>query len=54
MNLLLEDPAKPVIWRGPLLGSAIMQFFNEVKWGELAYLIMDFPPGTGDEPLSVA
>lgn len=52
MNLLLEDPAKPVIWRGPLLGSAIMQFFNEVKWGELDVLFVDLPPGTADAVLT--
>jgi len=51
--LLREDDA-PVIWRGPLKMGAIRQFLEEVKWGELDYLIVDLPPGTGDEPLSVA
>jgi ATP-binding protein involved in chromosome partitioning len=51
--LLREDDA-PVIWRGPLKMGAIRQFLEEVKWGDLDYLIVDLPPGTGDEPLSVA
>jgi ATP-binding protein involved in chromosome partitioning len=51
--LLREDDA-PVIWRGPLKMGAIRQFLVEVKWGDLDYLIVDLPPGTGDEPLSIA
>jgi ATP-binding protein involved in chromosome partitioning len=51
--LLREDDA-PIIWRGPLKMGAIRQFLEEVKWGDLDYLIVDLPPGTGDEPLSVA
>ncbi|HEX7402357.1 MAG TPA: Mrp/NBP35 family ATP-binding protein [candidate division Zixibacteria bacterium] len=51
--LLREDDA-PVIWRGPLKMGAMRQFLEEVKWGDLDYLIVDLPPGTGDEPLSVA
>jgi ATP-binding protein involved in chromosome partitioning len=51
--LLREDDA-PVIWRGPLKMGAIRQFLEEVKWGDLDYLIVDLPPGTGDEPLSIA
>lgn len=43
----------PVVWRGPLKMGAIKQFLSEVNWGELDYLIIDSPPGTGDEPLSV-
>jgi len=50
---LREDDA-PVIWRGPLKMGAIRHFLEEVKWGDLDYLIVDLPPGTGDEPLSVA
>jgi Mrp family chromosome partitioning ATPase len=50
---LREDDA-PVIWRGPLKMGAIRQFLEEVKWGDLDYLIVDLPPGTGDEPLSIA
>ena len=43
-----------IIWRGPLKNAAILQFISEVEWGELDYLIIDSPPGTGDEPLTVA
>ncbi len=54
MSFLLQDPNTPVIWRGPLKMKAIQQFLGEVDWGELDWLIIDSPPGTGDEPLSVA
>jgi len=54
MAFLLEDRDTPVIWRGPLKMQAIRQFLGEVAWGDLDYLIIDLPPGTGDEPLSVA
>jgi len=54
MAFLLEDRDTPVIWRGPLKMSAIRQFLGDVAWGDLDYLIIDLPPGTGDEPLSVA
>ena len=54
MAFLLQDRDTPVIWRGPLKMSAIKQFIGDVKWGELDYLIIDLPPGTGDEPLSIA
>lgn len=54
MGFLLKDNESPVIWRGPLKMGAIKQFLEEVDWGELDYLIIDSPPGTGDEPLSVA
>lgn len=50
----LVDPNKPMIMRGPMLHSAIRQFFTDVKWGELDYMIVDLPPGTGDAPLSLA
>ena len=50
----LTDPSKPMIMRGPMLHSAIRQFFTDVKWGELDYMIVDLPPGTGDAPLSLA
>lgn len=53
MNLLLDDPAKPVVWRGPLLGNAVTQFFTEVKWEDLDVLFIDLPPGTGDAVLTV-
>jgi Mrp family chromosome partitioning ATPase len=54
MGFLLRDSESPVIWRGPLKMGAIRQFLEEVDWGELDYLIIDSPPGTGDEPLSIA
>ncbi|MBW2038183.1 MAG: Mrp/NBP35 family ATP-binding protein [Deltaproteobacteria bacterium] len=54
MAFLLPNPDSPVVWRGPLKHVAIKQFLADVKWGELDYLIVDLPPGTGDEPLSVA
>lgn len=50
----LADPNTPMIWRGPMLHSAIRQFFNDVAWGELDYLVVDLPPGTGDAQLSLA
>lgn len=50
----LTDPDKPMIMRGPMLHSAIRQFFTDVDWGELDYMIVDLPPGTGDAPLSLA
>ena len=53
MGLILEKD-KPVIWRGPLKMKAISQFLSDVTWGKLDYLIIDLPPGTGDEPLSIA
>jgi len=52
--LLLEDKDSPVIWRGPAKIAAIKQFLEDVSWGKLDYLIVDLPPGTGDEPLSIA
>ncbi len=54
MAFVLKDKESPVIWRGPLKMGAIKQFLAEVDWGELDYLIIDSPPGTGDEPLSIA
>lgn len=52
--LLLEDKDSPIIWRGPAKMAAIKQFLEDVSWGKLDYLIVDLPPGTGDEPLSIA
>jgi len=54
MAFLLENPDQPVVWRGPLKHQAIKQFLAEIDWGELDFLIVDLPPGTGDEALSVA
>jgi len=53
MASLIESPDTPLVWRGPLKGIAIKQFLAEVSWGDLDFLIIDSPPGTGDEPLSV-
>jgi hydrogenase maturation protease len=53
MNLLLPSEDDAVIWRGPLIGKAITQFWEEVLWGRLDYLIVDLPPGTADAPLTV-
>ncbi len=50
----LVPPGQPVIWRGPMLHSAIRQFFSDVLWGDLDYMIIDLPPGTGDAQLSLA
>ena len=54
MSFLLENSDLPVIWRGPMKMKAIQQFLGDVDWGELDWLVIDSPPGTGDEPLSVA
>ena len=54
VGFLLEDKDSPIIWRGPAKMGAIKQFLEEVNWGALDFLIIDLPPGTGDEPLSVA
>ena len=53
INLLLPSEDEAVIWRGPLIGRAITQFWEEVLWGSLDYLIVDLPPGTADAPLTV-
>lgn len=53
LNLLLPEETDPVIWRGPILASAVKQFWTEVAWGDLDYLLIDLPPGTGDVPLTV-
>ena len=53
MGFLANDDS-PVIWRGPMLHSVIRQFFHDVKWGELDYLVIDMPPGTGDVALSLS
>ncbi|MFA6844855.1 MAG: Mrp/NBP35 family ATP-binding protein [Sphaerochaetaceae bacterium] len=53
INLLLEDETAPVVWRGPLIASAVKQFWSDVLWGEVDYMFVDMPPGTGDVPLTV-
>ncbi|MBC7090573.1 MAG: Mrp/NBP35 family ATP-binding protein [Nitrososphaeria archaeon] len=53
-EFILPDENTPVIWRGPLKMNAIRDFLSEISWGELDFLLIDLPPGTGDEPLSIA
>ncbi|MBN1621497.1 MAG: Mrp/NBP35 family ATP-binding protein [Endomicrobiales bacterium] len=53
LALIMENQDQPIIWRGPMKMGVIRQFLSEVNWGPLDYLIIDSPPGTGDEPLSV-
>lgn len=53
INLLMEKEDTPVIWRGPILAGAVKQFWTDVVWGDLDYLFIDMPPGTGDVPLTV-
>ena len=53
INLLLESEDTPVIWRGPIIAGVVKQFWEEVMWGDLDYLFVDMPPGTGDVPLTV-
>src|SRR5207244_3290882 len=53
INLVLDDPSMPVIWRGPIVNSVIRQLYWDVEWGDLHYLLVDLPPGTSDAPLTV-
>ena len=53
INLILQDPQTPVLWRGPVIGGAIKQFYSDTCWGDLDYLFVDMPPGTGDVALTV-
>lgn len=53
INLLMEDEEAPVVWRGPVIAGAVKQFWNEAVWGDVDYLFVDMPPGTGDVPLTV-
>ncbi len=54
LGFLLEDPRAAVVWRGPMLHGALMQFLGDVAWGELDYLLLDLPPGTGDVALTIS
>ena len=53
INVLLENESDPVVWRGPVIGGTVRQFWTDVAWGELDYLFVDMPPGTGDVALTV-
>ena len=53
VNLLVEEEEKPVVWRGPVIAGVITQFYTDVSWGDVDYLFIDMPPGTGDVPLTV-
>lgn len=53
VNLLLENDTDPVIWRGPILGNTVKQFWTDVIWGDIDFMFIDMPPGTGDVPLTV-
>src|SRR5438105_9879094 len=53
MNMFLENESDPVVWRGPMISSALKQFYSDVDWGELDYLLVDLPPGTSDAPMTV-
>ncbi len=53
INLLMEDEEAPVVWRGPVIAGAVKQFWSDTCWGDVDYLFVDMPPGTGDVPLTV-
>lgn len=53
INLLLENETDPVVWRGPIIGNTVKQFWTEVIWSDVDYMFIDMPPGTGDVPLTV-
>ena len=53
VNLLLEDTTDPVVWRGPVIGGTVKQFWTDVVWEDVDYMFVDMPPGTGDVPLTV-
>ena len=53
MNILMESETQPVIWRGPVVAGVVKQFWTDVKWGDVDYMFVDMPPGTGDVPLTV-
>lgn len=53
LNLLIDQEEAPVIWRGPMIANTVKQLYTDVNWGELDYLLIDLPPGTGDVPLTI-
>ena len=53
VNLLIDDETKPVVWRGPVIAGTVKQFWSDVVWGDVDYMFVDMPPGTGDVPLTV-
>lgn len=53
VNLLLDDETRPVVWRGPVIAGTVKQFWTDVVWGDVDYMFIDMPPGTGDVPLTV-
>lgn len=53
MNLLMQNEEQPVVWRGPIVAGVVKQFWTDVKWGDVDYMFVDMPPGTGDVPLTV-
>lgn len=53
VNLMLENPMDPVVWRGPVIAGVVKQFWTDVTWGDVDYMFVDMPPGTGDVPLTV-
>ena len=53
INLLLQDESTPVVWRGPVIAGTVKQFWTDVRWGDVDYMYVDMPPGTGDVPLTV-
>ena len=53
INLMMENEEAPVVWRGPVIAGAVKQFWSDTYWGDIDYLFVDMPPGTGDVPLTV-
>ena len=53
LNMLIDDPSAPVVWRGPVIAGAVKQFWTDVHWGDIDIMFVDMPPGTGDVPLTV-
>ena len=53
VNLLLEDETTPVLWRGPIIAGTVKQFYSDIIWGDIDYMFIDCPPGTGDVPLTI-